>query len=50
MVVYNQGKGKTPKGKEVKNMFNEEMMYGATIEDLLKEVGLTEEEVFGEEK
>ena len=29
-------------------MFNEEMMYGATIEDLLKEVGLTEEEVFGE--
>lgn len=26
------------------------MMYGATIEDLLKEVGLTEEEVFGEEK
>lgn len=31
-------------------MFNEEMMYGATIEDLLKEVGLTEEEVFGEEK
>lgn len=31
-------------------MFNEEMMYGATIEDLLKEVGLTEEEVFGEKK
>ena len=31
-------------------MFNEEMMYGATIEDLLKEVGLTEEEVFGEEE
>ena len=31
-------------------MFNEEMMYGATIDDLLKEVGLTEEEVFGEEK
>lgn len=31
-------------------MFNEEMMYGATIEDLLKEVGLTEKEVFGEEK
>ena len=31
-------------------MFNEEMMYGATIEDLLKEIGLTEEEVFGEEK
>lgn len=31
-------------------MFNEEMMYGATIEDLLKEVGLTEEEVFSEEK
>jgi sulfur carrier protein ThiS len=29
-------------------MFNEEMMYGATIEDLLKEVGLTEEEVFEE--
>ena len=31
-------------------MFNEEMMYGATIEDLLKEVGVTKEEVFGEEK
>lgn len=31
-------------------MFNEEMAWGATIEDLLKEVGLTEEEVFGEEK
>ena len=28
----------------------EKMMYGATIEDLLKEVGLTEEEVFGEEE
>ena len=31
-------------------MLNEEMMYGATIEDLLKEVGVTNEEVFGEEK
>lgn len=31
-------------------MFREEMMYGATIEDLLKEVGLTMEEVFGEEE
>ena len=31
-------------------MFREEMMYGATIEDLLREVGLTEEEVFGEEE
>ena len=31
-------------------MFEEKMMYGATIEDLLKEVGLTEEEVFGEEE
>ena len=29
-------------------MFNEEMAWGATIEDLLKEVGLTEEEVFEE--
>ena len=28
----------------------EKMMHGATIEDLLKEVGLTEEEVFGEEE
>lgn len=28
----------------------EKMMYGATIEDLLKEVGLTEEEVFGEKE
>ena len=28
----------------------EKMMYGATIEDLLKEVGLTEEEVFREEE
>lgn len=31
-------------------MFREEMMYGATIEDLMKEVGLTEEELFGEEE
>ena len=49
-IIKSQKRGNTSKGKEVKNMFNEEMMYGATIEDLLKEVGLTEEEVFGEEK
>ena len=49
-IIKSQKRGKTSKGKEVKNMFNEEMMYGTTIEDLLKEVGLTEEEVFGEEK
>lgn len=28
----------------------EKMIYEATIEDLLKEVGLTEEEVFGKEE
>ena len=28
----------------------EKMIMGATIEDLLKEVGLTEKEVFGEEE
>ena len=31
-------------------MFREEMMYGATVEDLMREVGLTEEELFGEEQ
>ena len=30
-------------------MFREEMMYGATVEDLMREVGLTEEELFEEE-
>lgn len=31
-------------------MFKEEMMYGATVEDLMREVELTEEELFGEEE
>ena len=31
-------------------MFREEMMYEATIEDLMREVGLTEEELFEEEE
>lgn len=31
-------------------MFREEMMYGATVEDLMREVGLTEEELFEEEE
>ena len=30
-------------------MFSEELAWGASIQDLLKEVGLSEEEVFGEE-
>ena len=31
-------------------MFREEMMYGATVEDLMREVGLTEEELFEEKE
>lgn len=49
-IIKSQKRGKTSKGKEVKNMFREEMMYGATVEDLMREVGLTEEELFEEEE
>lgn len=34
--------------KEIKTMLKEMMEYGATIKDILKELELTQEEVFGE--
>ena len=37
------------KGKENKRMFEEMMRYGATLEELCEEAGITVEELLGEE-